>query len=126
MDNLYLITGLVIILVVFGGFFAFRFIKNQIYELKLDLLSTIRDREKMEKQSIKEGTRMISIRTRNLNEREIKLLIGRASVLKGVHEVIEQDGMVTLTVELLKKNYVIEELEKFSKNSNMNFHIPRN
>ena len=123
MDNFYLITGLIIVLVIFGGFFAFRFIKNQMYELKLDLLSTIRDREKMEKQTIKEGTRMLSIKTRNLNEREIKLLIGRANVLKGVHAVDEREGMVTLTVELLRKNYVVEELEKFSKNSNMNFHI---
>ena len=123
MENQYLIVGLVIIFILVGGFFAFRFIKNQLYELKLDLLNTIREREKMEGQSIKEGTRMISIKTEHLNDNEVHLLVGKISHLRGVLNSNKESDRLIFTIDLLRKNEITDEIESFRRETGMNFFV---
>jgi hypothetical protein len=120
-DIVVLAIGGFILIIIFGGFFAFRFIRNQLYELKLDLLNTIRDRQKLEKHTIKEGTRMFSINTARLNENELKLLIVKANSIIGLHEVKNDQHVLTLTVAMLKKRQIQEELERFKRDSDMDF-----
>jgi len=121
MDIVVWAIGGFILVIFFGGFFAFRFIRNQLYELKLDLLNTIRDRQKLEKHTIKEGTRMLSINTHMLNENELKLLVVKASAISGLYEVKNDKDLLTLTVEMLKKRKIQEELERFKRDSDMDY-----